>query len=332
MKNKYRILLLMLLVLGVIPVLIFAQAVPDSISAIPEDTVTIASPEPVDTITAAPVPTPQNIGTELLNSAPQVKWSVSLAKLLWGVIIFLVALLAIKYLTQLLEAISERWSNLRLGIKRFIPIFRILSWTFVIYVEISWVFAPPIQTLLAVTASTGIAIGFASQDILKNIFGGIMILFDRPFQVGDKIEVGSYYGEVVNIGLRTVRIVTPDDSLVSIPNSEIVNQSVSNANAGESNCQVVAELFLPADIDIAKARKIAYQAASVSRYVYLRKPIAVIIKNEINEGRSLLKLRLKAYVIDIRYEFPFMSDMTTTVIQELLGQGVIKGEDLVMKR
>ncbi|MCB0314052.1 MAG: mechanosensitive ion channel, partial [Calditrichaeota bacterium] len=53
------------------------------------------------------------------------------------------------------------------------------------------------------------AIGFAAQDILKNIFGGLMLLLDRPFQVGDKIEAGGHYGEVVQIGLRTVRIVTP---------------------------------------------------------------------------------------------------------------------------
>ena len=128
--------------------------------------------------------------------------------------------------------------------------FRIFGWTIVIYIIIANVIEPPIETLIAVTASAGIAVGFASQDILKNIFGGIMILLDRPFQAGDKIQVGSLYGEVLSIGLRTVRIVTPDDSIVSIPNGEIVNQSVSNANSGAFNCQVVAEFFLPPDIDI----------------------------------------------------------------------------------
>ena len=52
-------------------------------------------------------------------------------------------------------------------------------------------------------------------------------------------------GEVTAIGLRSVRLVTPDDSLVSVPNSDIVNQAVSNSNSGEFNCQVVAELYLP---------------------------------------------------------------------------------------
>ena len=258
---------------------------------------------------------------------PQIKWGISFGQIFWSAIIFFAALIIIKYLSLLLESIAERWSGLRLSIKRLVPILRVIGWSFVIYIIIVGIFAPPIETLIAATASVGIAVGFASQDILKNIFGGIMILFDRPFQVGDKIQVGQYYGEVVQIGLRTVRIVTPDDSLVSIPNSEIVNQSVSNSNAGQFNCQVVAEFFLPPDINIMNLKKIATRVAAVSRYVYLSKPISVIIKNEVHEGRSLLKVRLKAYVFDLRYEFPFASEMTELLIRELLRLKMISSED-----
>jgi small-conductance mechanosensitive channel len=130
--------------------------------------------------------------------------------------------------------------------------------------------------------------------------------------------VGDHYGEVMQIGLRTVRIVTPDDSMVSIPNGEMMNKFVSNANSGASNCQVVAEFYLPADIDMAQAKKIAYRTAAVSRYCYLNKPIVIIFRNEVYHGRSMLKMRLKAYVLDIRYEFPFYSEMTETVIKEFL--------------
>jgi MscS family membrane protein len=272
----------------------------------------------------------EKITEKIQETRPTFK--ISFGKVFWSIVIFILSFFAIRFLSRLLESIAERWTNLRLSIKGIIPIVRIFGWTFILYIIIADIFEPPIETLIAFTASAGIAIGFASQDILKNIFGGIMILFDRPFQVGDKIEVGSYYGEVVRIGLRTVRIVTPDDSLVSIPNSEIVNQSVSNANAGESNCQVVAEFYLPPDIDLIKAKKIAYRAAAVSRYIYLNKPIAVIIKNEIQQGRSLLKMRLKAYVLDIRYEFPFMSEMTEIVMSEFLKHGLVTAEQLAMVR
>ena len=258
----------------------------------------------------------------------KIEWRVTIGKVVWSVLLFLAALLFIKYLSKFLESIGERWNNLRLLIKRFTPILRISSWTIVLYIIIAGILAPPIETIIAVTASAGIAVGFASQDILKNIFGGIMILFDRPFQVGDKIQMGAHYGEVVQIGLRTVRIVTPDDSLVSIPNSEVVNQAVSNSNSGEFNCQVVAEFYLPAHIDVNRVKKVAYRAAAVSRYVYLKKPIVVIVRNEIHQGHSILKIRLKAYVLDLRYEFAFTSEMTEMVLQYLLANKLVQPLEL----
>jgi len=260
------------------------------------------------------------------------EWPISFGRVFWTIVIFIGALVIIRYLTRTLESMAERSTYLRLAIKRLIPLISMIGWAVVIYLIIANVFALPWQTVVAIAASAGIAIGFASQDILKNIFGGIMILLDRPFQVGDKIEIGSYYGEVVQIGLRSVRIVTLDDSLVSIPNGEVMNQSVSNSNSGESNAQVVSEFFLPPDIDLIKAKKIAYRAAAVSRYVYLNKPIAVIIKNEIHQGRSLLKMRLKAYVLDIRYEAAFASEMTEIVLQEFLRANLIAVEELALAK
>lgn len=271
-----------------------------------------------------------NLVDTMSNTVPE--WSFSFGRLIWAIIVLVIAYLAIKYFTKLLSAIAERWPKFRLTIKGFIPVSRILGWTITLYTIIVEVLVTPMATVVAFAASAGIAIGFASQDILKNIFGGITILFDRPFQVGDKIEVGEYYGEVVSIGLRTVRVQTPDDSLVSIPNAEIVNHSVSNANSGESNCQVVAEFFLPPDVDLVTVRRIAFEAAAVSRYAYLNKPVAVTIMNEVHHGRSMLKMRLKAYVLDIRYEFAFSSETTETVIGKLIALSLVSPEQLSLVR
>ena len=133
---------------------------------------------------------------------------------------------------------------------------------------------------------------------------------------------------MIQIGLRTVRLVTADDSVVSVPNGEIVNQSVSNSNSGEFNCQVVSEFYLPAAIALIRLKKICFLAAAVSRYAYLKKPIAVVVKNEVTEGRSLLKIRLKAYVFDLRYEFAFASEMTELVITQILLEKLVSAEAL----
>ncbi len=252
----------------------------------------------------------------------------SLGKIIWAVIFFLFSFYVIKLITTILDKLSEKSAKYRIGLKGLIPIIRILGWTLVITIMIIVIFAPPIESLVVVTGSLGIAIGFASQDIIKNIFGGIMTLFDRPFQVGDKVEIGDYYGEVKSIGLRSTRIVTPDDSVVSIPNGDIMSKAVSNSNTGEANCQVVAEFYLPSNIDLEKVRGIAIRSAQVSKYAYLNKPIAVIFKNEIHLNRSVIKMRLKAYVLDIRYEFAFMSEMTQITLRELIKQKLVNQQEL----
>ena len=261
---------------------------------------------------------------------PAEEWSISFGSIFWTMVLFLAAFFIIRRLTHTLERVAESSTRLRLATKRVIPMLHIAGWSVAVYLIVANAFKLPIQTLVALSASAGIAIGFASQDILKNIFGGIMIVLDRPFQVGDKVEVGSYYGEVKQIGLRSVRIVTPDDSQVSIPNGEIMNKSISNSNSGEPNAQVVSEFFFPPDIKIIQAKKIAYRAAAVSRYVYLNKPITVIIKNEVHQGRSIIKMRLKAYVLDIRYENLFASEMTEIVLQEFLRTKLITAEQLTL--
>lgn len=258
--------------------------------------------------------------------SPNIAKVVSVPKIFWAVVVGLVSWFVINFLIKVVGAIGERNPKRRLTVKRLIPVIRIAGWTFVIYVIIVGVFQPPIETVIAFFASVGVAIGFASQDLLKNIFGGLVILFDHPFQVGDKIEIGSYYGEVLEIGLRSTRIVTPDDSVVTVPNSEMMNQSISNSNSGESNCQVVAEFYLPQSTDTAKARSIAIEAAQVSRYIYLNKPIVVVFVHETNQHRTHLKMRLKAYVSDIRDEFAFKSDMTELVMAEFIKAGILPAE------
>jgi len=260
---------------------------------------------------------------------PDLKEIISVNKIIWSIILLVITYFIIKLLVLIVYRLAEKSTNHRITLKSIAPFIRIIGWTFVIFVIIHGVFRPPMQTLIAVVASAGIAVGFAAQDILKNIFGGIMILFDRPFQVGDKIAVGDHYGEVKEIGLRSTRIQTKDDSLVSVPNAEVMNTAVSNSNSGEANCQVVAEIYLPIDVDTNTARQIAIEAAQVSRYIYLNKPISVLFFNEVKERRSYLKMRLKAYVSDIRYEFTFQSDMTEIVMKEFLNQGIVNKEDLM---
>ncbi len=90
------------------------------------------------------------------------------------------------------------------------------------------VFNQDIGAWLAGLGIAGLAISLAAQDSLKNLFGSITIIFDRPFQIGERIIYGGYDGVVEEIGFRSTKVRTLTGNLVTIPNSNIVNDPVEN--------------------------------------------------------------------------------------------------------
>ncbi|MGH7127004.1 MAG: mechanosensitive ion channel family protein [Planctomycetaceae bacterium] len=90
------------------------------------------------------------------------------------------------------------------------------------------VFKADVGAALAGFGIAGLAVSLAAQDSLKNLFGSITILFDEPFQVGERIIFQGYDGIVEEIGLRSTKLRTFTGHVITIPNSAIVNESVEN--------------------------------------------------------------------------------------------------------
>jgi MscS family membrane protein len=85
-----------------------------------------------------------------------------------------------------------------------------------------------VVSLLAGFGIGGAALAFASKDAIANLFGSIIIFLDKPFQIGDWIEVGDIEGTVEDVGLRTIRLRTFANSLITIPNARFTNTAVNN--------------------------------------------------------------------------------------------------------
>lgn len=82
--------------------------------------------------------------------------------------------------------------------------------------------------ILAGVGVGGLAFGFAAQDTIKNFFGFVMLMVDKPFELGDTIDTPGLTGVVEAIGLRSTRVRTPDGQLVTIPNGELANRALTN--------------------------------------------------------------------------------------------------------
>tara|TARA_R110002096_G_scaffold171490_4_gene344502 strand:- start:132438 stop:133286 length:849 start_codon:yes stop_codon:yes gene_type:complete len=83
-------------------------------------------------------------------------------------------------------------------------------------------------SLLASVGVLGLTIGFAARDALSNIISGVFIFWDRPFVIGDLVEIEDKYGRVEAITMRSTRVVTPDGKMLAIPNSTVVNSTVAS--------------------------------------------------------------------------------------------------------
>jgi len=88
------------------------------------------------------------------------------------------------------------------------------------------------EVLLAVGGTVAVSIGFALKDIVASVVAGLVVLIDKPFQVGDRVTFQGYYGDITDIGLRSVRLMTLEDTLSTIPNSLFLTEAVASGNAG----------------------------------------------------------------------------------------------------
>lgn len=243
-------------------------------------------------------------------------------RIITAILFFLLTWGFLRGMRLLSEILASKFTRYRLFISSAYPVLRLGVWVVAITFVVFAIFSPPFNTIIAISASAGLAVGLGAQDLIKNVIAGILILMDRPFRVGDMIQVGDHYGEVRNIGLRSTRLQTFDDSSVTLPNSLVLGVAVANSNSGALDEMVVVEFHLPASTDVRQVKELAREAAACSPYVYLKKPIQVLIDDQFQRV-FLTRLKIKAYVLDIRLERLLASDISERLKAELLKRGLM---------
>jgi small-conductance mechanosensitive channel len=119
-----------------------------------------------------------------------------------------------------------------------------------------------ITPLLASAGIAGIAVALAAKETLSNFFGGVSVFLDQPFRTGDYIILDSgERGEVVDIGLRSTRVMTRDDVQISIPNAIIANTKVINESAPEPRFRVRIKVGVAYGTDVDKLEEILLSIA-----------------------------------------------------------------------
>lgn len=243
-------------------------------------------------------------------------------KLLLAVGIIVAAVVSLRLITRVLDRLGEGQARRRLLFKKISSIVRFLVFLAASALVITNVFDLSDEAMIALGGTLAVTVGFALKDTAASLISGVLILIDQPFQVGDRIAFGGYYGEVTEIGLRSVRLVTLDDNLVSIPTNKFLTDAVSSANAGALDMQVVIDFHIGIDADFDLAKRLAREATVTSAYVFLNKPVGVLVSDEIIDVMMVTRIRVKAYVVDARFEKKFLSDVTEKVKRAYRAHGI----------
>ena len=168
-----------------------------------------------------------------------------------------ICLLTVKIILAFFDKFLKK-SKMDELVKKILRVFvkAFLLFTAVIIVLSS--FGISVSSLVATLSIVGVALSLAIQDFLSNVFGGIQIITNHPFKVGDYVEAGGEGGTVREVGLFYTKLDTPDKKLIQIPNSKIANDSITNY----SNSPVRRVEFLIAtsyDDDVDKVRAVLLQ-------------------------------------------------------------------------
>jgi small-conductance mechanosensitive channel len=238
-----------------------------------------------------------------------------------GVLAVLVgAYVTARVVAAALSVAAEYSVSRRIGIKLFIPVVKFAIYGTALYLVLGPLLRLSAAQLLAVSGLLGAALGFGLRDLVAGVIGGLVVIVEKPYRVGDKVRVGDDYGEVTDISLRATRLVTDDDATVVVPNAAFFTENVANANSGSQELMAVVELTVAPGADVERAADIVEEALVTSAYVYVDDDHPVVVRVEDNVYHRTIEG--KAYVADLRDEFAFTSDVTRRALAAFEEAGI----------
>lgn len=245
----------------------------------------------------------------------------------WGGVITSIFVIAgawalLRLLGRFVAAFGTEFSSRRLTLHKISTIGQFVVYVATTAIVLLLSFRFDETTLAVIGGTVAVAVGFAMKDLVASFIAGVIVMLDRPFQVGDRVMFGGEYGDITAIGLRSVRMQTLDDNTVTIPNSKFLSDVTSSGNYGALDMQVVMDFHIAADQDIERARDILNEAVLSSRFVFLSKPVVILINQWVTDHLVGVRLRVKAYVLDTRFEKAFESDVNLRALRAFQNEGI----------
>lgn len=190
--------------------------------------------------------------------------------------------------------------------------YRVVAYLFIGIIVLSQL-GMPVTTLVAGIGVAGIAVGLAARDSLENFISGVTILIDRPFSVGDFIEVDDQFGRVHEITLRSTRIQTVRNEIIVMPNTQMITQQLIN-HTKQNTLRVDIPFGIAYKEFPEEARQVVLRLPEGDDRI-LSRPEPTVIVNEMAD--SSVNMALRFYLRDPTQEVPMRWEYTEKVREAL---------------
>ncbi len=268
---------------------------------------------------ASPALAQQQDVPDVTQLAGLIRWSGVLLSI--GVIVG--ASLLVRVVSDVAARLSKRFASNRPLINKIESALRFLLYVAAGGIAIGLSIRLDPTALAVIGGTLAVAIGFAMRDLVAAFLAGVTIMFDRPFQVGDRVTYAGEYGDITKIGLRSVQMLTLDHNVVTIPNNKILTDVTSSGNYGALEMQVNMDFYIGLDQDVRLATELVREACLASPYIFLAQPVPVAAKQVIFQDYIAITLKARPYVFDYQYEKAFETDVHLRVLEAFRERNIL---------
>lgn len=205
------------------------------------------------------------------------------------------------------EEIHDKGQRSRLLIARLV----LLCLGYLLAVAASGV---PVDKITIVLGALGVGIGLGLQNIVNNFVSGIILIFDRPLQIGDSVEVGDKSGRVREIGLRSSTLLTQDGAEVIIPNGDILSHQIVNWTHSNNQIRLEMELSISGSRDMEVVSSAVKKAIQSSRFVFENREPQILFTKVNEDG---FDLRVFFWCVDVFKSGEARSDVLLLLHEKL---------------
>lgn len=177
----------------------------------------------------------------------------------------------------------------------------------------------PLDKITIILGALGVGIGFGLQNIVNNVVSGLVMVFEKPIQVGDLIEVGNETGTVRSMGIRASKILTLDGSEVIIPNGDLLSQNLINWTLSNTHKRICLEVGVAYGSDINLVKQIFKNILDQSVDI-MQVPSPLILLD--NFGDSSVNFRILCWVGNIDNWLTIKSVLMSNIFEEFYKQGI----------